>query len=64
MDDIIYIIFIILYFNGGANIFVRRGNMYFTHIYTFLQCFLLIIIITIEKSLILCYHQLTRAHKP
>ena len=64
MDDIVYIIFIILYFGGGANIFVRRGNMYFTHIYTFLQCFLLIIIITIEKSLILCYHQLTRAHKP
>ena len=54
MDDIVYIIFIILYFNDGANIFVRRGNMYFTHIYTFMQCFLLIIIITIEKSLILC----------
>lgn len=54
MDDIVYIIFIILYFNGGANIFMRRGNMHFTHIYTFLQCFLLIIIKAIEKSLILC----------
>ncbi len=54
MEDIIYIILIILSFNGGANIVVRRGNMHFTHIYTFLQCFLLIIIKAIEKSLILC----------
>ena len=46
-------LFIILYFNGGANIFVVRGNMHFAHIYAFLQCFLLIIIIAIEKSLIL-----------
>ena len=37
--------------------------MHFTHIYTFLQCFLPIIIKAIEKSLILCYHQLTKAHK-
>ena len=45
---------IILYFGGGANIFVRRGNMHFTHIYAFPQSFLLIIIIAIEKSPILC----------
>ena len=45
---------IILYFGGGARFLYGDGFIHSTHIYTFLQCFLLIIIIAIEKSLILC----------